>query len=231
MSHQKSPLRLTKSGTTMPIQKSSMSKGDHHPSSHTFNSKIQIWVDTVCGVPWKERDHQEKNLTGTCYLFCWRRWRKGGNGSHHQGQRSWGFLDQRKVSTFLPPEIIAPVFVSDPDEKSIHIPISIFVNKGAQIVDTLTLVNSRATGGFIDWDLVKKKGYQMQRLSQPLKAQNMDGSTNQGGIICHKVTLYLHIAKTEERRAFLVVNCGQENLILGLSWLQEINPLIDWNMG
>ena len=37
----------------------------------------------------------------------------------------------------------------------------------------------------------KKKGYQLQRLSQPLKAQNVDGSANQGGIICHKVTLYL----------------------------------------
>ena len=31
----------------------------------------------------------------------------------------------------LSPEIIAVVFVSDPDEKSIHISISIFVNKGA----------------------------------------------------------------------------------------------------
>ena len=56
----------------------------------------------------------------------------------------------------------------------------------------------------------------MQRLSQPLKAQNVDRSTNQGEIICHKVTLYLCIAETEEKREFLVVNCGQENLILEL---------------
>ena len=65
----------------------------------------------------------------------------------------------------LPPETIAPVFVSDPDEKSIHIPIFIFANEGAQIIDTFTLVNSRATGDFINWDLAKKKGYQLQRLS------------------------------------------------------------------
>ena len=50
----------------------------------------------------------------------------------------------------LPPETIAPVFVSDPDEKSICIPISIFANEGAQIVDTFALVDSRATGDFID---------------------------------------------------------------------------------
>ena len=91
----------------------------------------------------------------------------------------------------MPPETIAPVFVLNPDEKSIRIPISIFVNEGAQIVDTFALVNSRAAGNFIDQDLAKKKGYQLQRLSQPLKAQNVDRSANQGGIIHHKVTLHL----------------------------------------
>ena len=119
----------------------------------------------------------------------------------------------------LPLEIIAPVFISDPDEKSIHIPISIFVNEEAQIIDTFALVNIRATGDFINQDLAKKKGYQLQRLSQPLKAQNVDKSANQEGIICHKVTLHIRIAETEEKREFLVVNCGQENLILGLPWL------------
>ena len=131
----------------------------------------------------------------------------------------------------LPLEIIASVFISDPDEKSIHIPISIFAKEEAQIIDTFTLVNSGATGDFIDRDLAKKKGYQLQRLSQLLKAQNVDGSANQGGIICHKVTLHLQIAETEEKREFLVVNCGQENLILGLPWLRETNPLINWTMG
>ena len=50
----------------------------------------------------------------------------------------------------LPLEIIAPVFISDPDEKSICIPISIIANEGAQIVNTFALVDSRATGDFID---------------------------------------------------------------------------------
>ena len=50
----------------------------------------------------------------------------------------------------LPPETIASVFVSNSDEKSIHIPISIFVNEGAQIIDTFTLIDSRATGDFIN---------------------------------------------------------------------------------
>ena len=50
----------------------------------------------------------------------------------------------------LPPEIIAPVFVTDPDEKSICICISIFANEEVQIIDTFALVDSRATSGFIN---------------------------------------------------------------------------------
>ena len=61
----------------------------------------------------------------------------------------------------LPLKTIASVFISDPDEKSIHIPISIFVNEEAQIVDTFALVDSGAIGDFINGDLAKKKGYQL----------------------------------------------------------------------
>ena len=50
----------------------------------------------------------------------------------------------------LPPETIASIFVSNPDEKSICIPIPIFVNEGAQIIDTFALVDSRATDDFIE---------------------------------------------------------------------------------
>ena len=107
----------------------------------------------------------------------------------------------------LPPETIAPIFVSDLDEKSINIPVSIFANEGAQIIDTFILVDNGATGDFINRDLAKKRGYQLQKLSQLLKKHNVDRSANQGGVIHHKITLHLQIAKTKEKREFVVVNC------------------------
>jgi hypothetical protein len=27
------------------------------------------------------------------------------------------------------------------------------------------------------------------------------------------------------------MNCGKENLILGLPWLREVNPIVDWQKG
>ena len=56
----------------------------------------------------------------------------------------------------MPPEIIALVFVSNPDEKSIHIPISVFANEGAQIIDTFALVD-RGQPGTLSTKIWSKK--------------------------------------------------------------------------
>jgi hypothetical protein len=135
-------------------------------------------------------------------------------------------------STLPPPKVpIAPVFVSHPNTQSIRIPISIYATEGAQIVDTFALVDSGATGSFIDRDLVQKRKIPMPRLPYPLHAQNVDGTHNSGGVIRHKVSIFVRIGDAEERREFLVLNCGKENMILGLPWLRETNPTINWASG
>jgi hypothetical protein len=125
----------------------------------------------------------------------------------------------------------APVFVSDPNAQSIRIPVLIYATEGAQIIDTFALVDSGATGSFIDRDLVQKRKIPMLRLPRPLRAQNIDGTHNSGGVIWHKVSIFVRIGDAEERREFLVLNCGKENMILGLPWLQETNPTINWASG
>ena len=71
----------------------------------------------------------------------------------------------------------------------------------------------------------------MERLKTPLRAYNVDGSHNEAGVLRHKVSLLLRIGETEEKRDFFVLNCGKENVILGMPWLREVNPLIDWTKG
>jgi hypothetical protein len=112
--------------------------------------------------------------------------------------------------------------------QSIHIPVSIYATEGAQIIDTFALVDSGATGSFIDRYLVQKRKIPMLRLPRPLHAQNIDGTHNSGGVIRHKVSIFVWIGDGEERREFLVLNCGKENMILGLPWLRETNPTINW---
>lgn len=124
--------------------------------------------------------------------------------------------------------MIAPVFVSNPSMQLIHIHISIFTQEGAQIVNTFVLMDCSTIGSFINRDLVQKKKIPMIHLLKPLQAQNIDRSANSGGIIQHKVLTFVQIRDAEERRDFLIINCGKENMILGLPWLCEANPTINW---
>jgi hypothetical protein len=135
-------------------------------------------------------------------------------------------------STLPSPKVpIAPVFASDPNAQSIHIPVSIYATEGAQIIDTFALVDSGATGSFIDRDLVQKRKIPILHLPRPLRTQNIDGTHNSGGVIRHKVSIFMWIGDAKERREFLVFNCGKENMILGLPWLHETNPTINWASG
>jgi hypothetical protein len=137
------------------------------------------------------------------------------------------FSGRGRVDAAPPKVPITPVFVSDPNVQSIRIPVSIYATEGAQIVNMFALVDSGATGSFINRDLVQKRNIPMLSLHRPLCAQNIDGTHNSGGIIQHKVLILVWISDAEERREFLVLNCGKENMILGLLWLHETNPMIN----
>ena len=45
------------------------------------------------------------------------------------------------------------------------------------------------------------------------------------------MSLTLQIGDKDERRNFYVIQCGNEDVILGLPWLHEANPIIYWASG
>jgi hypothetical protein len=47
----------------------------------------------------------------------------------------------------------------------------------------------------------------------------------------HKVLIFVRISDAKKRREFLALNCGKENIILGLPWLRETNLTINWASG
>jgi hypothetical protein len=93
-------------------------------------------------------------------------------------------------------------------------------------VSTTALIDSGAQGNFIDWRLAHQ--FDSERLPQPICMRNIDGSTNQAGEITHQT----HLKITMGEKAFwikaFVTNLGFSRIILGDTWLQEVNPQIDW---
>lgn len=80
----------------------------------------------------------------------------------------------------------------------------------------------------MDWALALKLNLKTELLSQPIEASALDGSL----LFCvtHKTEKVLvMIGDHETTTSFHVFSAPQRSLVLGLPWLKEHNPHIDWN--
>ena len=90
------------------------------------------------------------------------------------------------------------------------------------------LIDCGATGLFIDTDYVRTNGIATRALSQPIPVYNVDGTPNEAGVIREVVTVVLQYGGHKERATFAVTKLGNQDMILGYTWLEEHNPEINW---
>ena len=66
------------------------------------------------------------------------------------------------------------------------------------------------------------------RWSGPSEGAELSGGAESKGVIRFTTTLFLDIGGITRRTTLYVMNLGNENVILGLPWLKDVNPVIDW---
>lgn len=93
------------------------------------------------------------------------------------------------------------------------------------------LLDSGATGLFIDREYVKSNRLPTRKLSQPIPVYNVDGSPNEAGSISEVVELLLRYDGHSERALFAVTGLGKQKMILGYTWLRDHNPDVNWQTG
>jgi len=93
------------------------------------------------------------------------------------------------------------------------------------------LLDSGATGLFMDTTFAREKGFKMERMKYSLLVKNMDGTVNVGGAITHQVECNMFFKGHIERVRMDVCNLGKTEVILGMPWLVAYNPEIDWEKG
>jgi hypothetical protein len=98
-------------------------------------------------------------------------------------------------------------------------------------VETLALIDSGAGGTFIDQNYAKNSGFKIQKLNQPLKARNVDGTENKRGKITSFVDLRINVNGRSMDVRLLITGLGNQRIILGFPWLNEHNPDINWKTG
>jgi hypothetical protein len=91
-----------------------------------------------------------------------------------------------------------------------------------------SLIDSRATANFIHPEIVEKFKLPKISLTNPRNIRMLDGSLPKNGKVWHKVSLEFTCQGIPSIAEFLVCPIGKNQAILGMPWLQDQNPDIDW---
>ncbi|KAG5719992.1 hypothetical protein E4T56_gene6909 [Termitomyces sp. T112] len=98
------------------------------------------------------------------------------------------------------------VVASTPSTNSLKLQVEIETTDTQQIQSVVALLDSGATGLFLDTNYVQQHCLTTCPLSCPIPVYNVDGMLNEAGSI----------------------HLGKQDMILGFTWLCEHNPEIDW---
>jgi len=90
------------------------------------------------------------------------------------------------------------------------------------------LLDSRATGLFMNMTFAKEKGFKIEKLKKPLLVRNVNRMVNAGGAITHQVKCNMFFKGHMERARIDICNLGKMKVILGMLWLAAHNLEIDW---
>ena len=76
------------------------------------------------------------------------------------------------------------------------------------------LLDSGATGLFIDTTFAREKGFKIEKLKKSLLVRNVDGTVNAGGAITHQVECNMFFKGHVERARMDICNLGKTEVIL-----------------
>ena len=82
------------------------------------------------------------------------------------------------------------------------------------------LLDSSATGMFMDKRTAAKHGFMLQKLERPIMVRNVDGTNNSREAITYQVEVNMYYKGHIKRIRIDVCNLGKMEVILGIPWLQ-----------
>lgn len=105
--------------------------------------------------------------------------------------------------------------------------IPVTITTGSKLIFCHALIDSGATGNFMDQTFAQKYEIKLSRRSQPILAVLADGTQHQT-LSCISESVTLSMGKHEEELVLDLGHFPKHALILGMPWLRLHNPQIDW---
>jgi len=78
------------------------------------------------------------------------------------------------------------------------------------------LLDSGATGMFMDKKMAVKYGFRLQKLERLVAVRNVDGTNNSGGAITYQVEVNVYYKSHVKRMRMDVCDLGKTDVILGI---------------
>ena len=89
------------------------------------------------------------------------------------------------------------------------------------------LLDSGATGMFMDRQAAARHGFKLQKLKRPIAVRNVDGTNNSGEAIIHQVECNMFYKGHVKRIRMDMCDLRKMEVILGMPWLAAHNPEIN----
>jgi Aspartyl protease len=133
--------------------------------------------------------------------------------------------------------MIRAIFPSDafiPKQRSIKAKVQVFTRESA--AGAQALIDSGATENFISPTFISRNEIPTHSLKTTKTVCNVDGTKNKNGSIEETANLeivYFKPNRSVKRKiqTFLVLDLGEDDMILGYPFLQATNPKIYWTTG
>jgi len=115
------------------------------------------------------------------------------------------------------------------DNDKDHIMVKIQLDGEKESVTINAMIDSGATEDFIDREVCNKHGIKMIKAKNPREIYLADGKPSAMGPVTHMTKVPMDISSHRELATFQVANLQNHEVILGMPWLREHNPTIDWS--
>src|SRR5258705_8854590 len=135
---------------------------------------------------------------------------------------------QESVSP-LPPAVPPPsIYVLSKSAHALNMSIELQTTTSLCSVSTSTLLDSGATGMFVNRAFAQKHKLETRPLPNPVPVHNVDGIPNENGSITEEVEVILQYGQHTEKACLAVANLGWQTIIIRHSWLTHHNLEVDW---
>jgi len=99
------------------------------------------------------------------------------------------------------------------------------------MADIKALIDSGATDCFMSETFIWRMKLGRRPLQRPQKIWNIDNTANPARLITHYVDLKVQTNGTNKVIQFLVMNIGNEEIMLGYPWMATFEPQFMWKSG